>query len=424
MCSYPHGYTQVTRHLRARNLQLIGLSGILVYLVSIVFDGVLRWLLDAYGLAQLLYLRDGLAMLGVLVALLVAKDESLKGCLRGFAIAFGALFVWWMWGAANGVHLLQGLFGVKILLTIPTGMALWVLLRRRDDWFAWFCLVLSMIAVAGVEADRYVSFPWAGLIYEIGEVTIEGQREWTIDSVERMAGFSRVSYDAGTQIAVLGAVVLGSNIPRIIKFGSAAVLMWGAVLTTSRSTTLALIVAVILSPVLCNSTVRLPCSVWQVFIWMPVGVVCAVFAFPEITGLIDAASRSGALNTESFAMRTEGNWLESLAFLTGPSSWAFGCGVGAVGAAQMPFQPELFMSPDNLCIYTLVNFGVVGTLFVFGAFSLAGLSLTVGGNYERQYLLCLIIVTVAGTLMSIAEAPFAGVAAGLALAQASERLRL
>lgn len=412
----------MTGLLYTRKLRLIGIACILTYLVSIVFDGVLRWLLDAYGAAALLYVRDGLAVLGVFIALLIAKREMLIGWMRCLVLTFGFFFAWWAWGIASGISMLQGLFGVKILFTIPTGMALWLLLRTYNHQFAWFCVVLGLVAVGGVVLDGYVAFPWAGLLYEIGDVTIAGQREWTIDSLERMAGFSRASYEAGTQIAVLGAVVLGSSLPHFVRFGAGAVLLWGAFLTTSRASILALAVALALAVVLSARSVRLPNSAWQFFVWMPVLLVCAVFAFPQFTEMIDAASRGGAFSTESFAMRTEGNWIEALAFLTGPSSWLFGCGIGAVGAAQIPFQPEVYMSADNLCIYTLANFGFIGTVLVFSSLSIACLKLSIGGPDEREYLLCLIVVTVAGLLMSIPEAPFAGVAAGLALAQASERV--
>lgn len=417
-----------------KRIQAVGVVCICLYLVSLTVDGFLRWLCDSYGAPEALYLRDLLPLFGIVAAWVVSRAI---GFIRWQRLMVGFLlfcFTWFAWGLLNGIPPAQGLFAIKTLTSIPTGAALWLILRNHDDRFSTFCLVLAVFVFAGVLADAFLDMPWAGLSYKIGSIAIEGQREWTIDNVERLAGFSRASFEAGMQIAVLGSVVVGSSMRGSVRLMVAAVLLIGALMTTSRASVLAFCIAGVLGvffrfmPRSAQSSRRrrrssvLPLFC-QLLVWSPVLLVIGVFGFPFITESIDRMSKGGSLDMASFAMRTEGIWLEALQLLSSPETWLAGLGMGALGAAQVPFEPENFNPGDNLFIYTLINFGIVGSALVFVTISRSCRDLLASPISRPTYALCLFAVLTAGMLVTAVESPIAGVGLGLALAESISRFR-
>lgn len=415
-----------------KRVQVVGAVCICLYLLSLTIDGVLRWLCHIYAVPETLYLRDLLPIFGIVTAWVVSGAAGFIRWQRLMSAVFLFFFTWLVWGLLNKIPPLQAVFAIKTLMSVPTGAALWLLLRGYDERFAAFCFVVALFVCAGVFADAFLDMPWAGLSYQIGDVTIEGQREWTIDSVERLGGFSRASFEAGLQIAVLGAVVFGSSIRASLQLVAAAVLSVGCSLTTSRASILAFCIAGILAVFLrlMPSSARrsrrrrraslLP-LISLLVVWSPVLLVIGVFGFPFITDSIDRLSRGGSLDMASFAMRTEGNWIEALQMLANPETWLAGTGIGALGAAQVPFEPENFNPGDNLFIYTLVNFGLLGSAVVFTSLSRAACNLPAAPSGVPTYALCLFAVATAGMLVTAVESPIAGVGLGLALAESVSR---
>jgi hypothetical protein len=116
-------------------------------------------------------------------------------------------------------------------------------------------------------------------------------------------------------------------------------------------------------------------------------------------------------------MRTEGNWQDALNMLNDSASWAMGLGMGGIGAAQRPFEPGAYIAPDNLLIYSLVSFGIIGSLVLFAGLTAAWF-IALTQKCLPAYALLLPVVGVAGVTISAVENPFIGMGLGLAFAEA------
>lgn len=398
----------------------VGLWCVGAYSLSLILDGVLRWLLDGAGMAALLYLRELLPPLAMAVAWRVAAREGFVVPRRLLICVFVFLSVWLVWALAQSVPPMQALFGCKTLLSIPAGIALWVLLKGRESSLPIFCLAAGALALAGVIIDHFRDFPWAGLVYELGDLQIEGQREWTIDKVARLAGFSRASFDVASQMAVMATLVLVSGLSRFVRWPFVALLAAGIILTTSRSTLLGMLAALACWSFLNVTRLSILRLVLLPVVWLPAGVVVLVFGLPGVTSAVASLDREGAASTLSFALRTEGNWLDALAMVSDAKDWAMGLGVGGIGAAQKPFDPGGYVAPDNLFIYTLVSFGIVGSFLVFAGLTRAWLAALIR-PCSVSYCILLPLVGVSGMTISGVESPFIGMGLGLAIADGFAR---
>jgi hypothetical protein len=400
-----------------RRLQVVGMGCGAVYALSLVFDGVIRWLLDGAGLAPLLYAREALPVVVIVCAWVIARVDGLLEWQRLMVFVAVYLSVWLAWGITEGIPPAQALFGLKTLLSIPVGGALWVLLRGQERELFMFSLFAGGLVLIGVIIDHFRDLPWAGLVYEVGDIQVEGQREWGIDGVARLGGFSRASFDAGCQMSFFAAIILASGANSLVRSGAGAAMLVGVLMTTSRSALLAnftvlfswMILSFLKRPIF--RLALLPA------VWLPVLVVVAVFNSSSATDIVASMDRGGAASTISFAMRTEGNWQDALNMLNNSASWVMGLGMGGIGAAQRPFEPEAYIAPDNLLIYSLVSFGIIGSLVLFAGLTAAWF-IALTQKCLPAYGLLLPVVGVAGMTISAVENPFIGMGLGLAFAEA------
>jgi hypothetical protein len=404
-----------------RSLRNAGLVCLAVYCTTLILDGVLRWFLDAKGAAALLYIRDLLPIVTIGLCMLTATSYWLL-IWRSLMTIILSCFVFWMaWGTLHGIPLLQGLFGLKTLISIPIGVALALCAEGRNIAIAKYSLFAGSVALLGVVVDSFVDLPWAGHFYEIGDITVEGQRDWTIDGVARLAGFSRASFGVGSQLVVLSAIVLASGLWSSVRFAFAATALLGVVMTTSRASLAAFVVLLFVffaSRLFGRVSAR---GVVVPILWLPLVIVVVAYTFPATTDFVAGLGKAGAGSTASWALRTERNWLDALGMLpSGPSiQWLLGLGIGSAGAAQKVFEPDMYTSPDNLFIYLFVNCGLVGALLMFTAMASAWYHAM--GDPRSRYVFLIPVVATAGIFISAIENVFLGMALGLALGEASLR---
>lgn len=399
------------------DLHFVGLSCMGVYALSLLADGISRWLFDAAGIAPLFYTRDALPVFAIMASFGVATGQGRYAWKRLMALIGGYFLVWCVWGLLQGLAPAQVLFGGKVLLTIPAGASLWVLLKGKETVLTSFCVVAGALGMAGVIVDYFYDLPWAGLVYEVGDLHIEAQREVFIYKIARLGGFSRASFDVAAQLAVFASLLFVSRHARLTRLCFLGFLLGGIILTTSRSFLIAF-VGVLACGLFFYST---KASIFRFallpLVWLPILIVLIEFGIKDFTGSIVNYDRGGLATTLSFAMRTEGNWLDSLGMLEGTTAWVMGLGLGGIGAAQKPFEPDAYVAPDNLLIYSLVNFGIIGSLILFAGLTAAWFIL-LSRKQLSPYALLLPLTGIVGMTMSAVETPFIGIGLGLAFAEA------
>ena len=383
----------------------------LLFLLTEVTGGVLRYTLSGAGLSALVYIPKLLlvVMLGLLTFTGVARGR-LNG-LHLFTFAFCSLFT------AVGLFYtnspLQVGFGLWILLPLIFGVVSYPALRRT---WARLNLPLSWLwltAVVGVFLDSVYTFPWVGFNYEVQGVTVEGARQWSTFGVARLGGFAQASFSAANQILLLGSfVVMTSN-----RWGWRLV-VWSAsgaaiYLTTTKSI---LGVFIVLSLFLALERF-VPRSVWRL---LPTAIMIVGVALPLSTLLINYAldlnSRLSQVFLFSFDARLTDTWPQTFELIAQQGNVLLGRGIGGIGTPQRYFEPlsELSSPGDNLFLYLYALVGIT-VLPVMLSYALSATRLELRNRLDSFFFTAILSILLLGITSNVLESGIFSLFFGLSL---------
>ncbi len=206
---------------------------LLLYLGIVTTEGALRWILSTVRLEPLLYVRELCPIVGIFLAAMMPglgrrNFYFMVVCLQ-LMIAAAIGFIHW-------TSIPQVVFGIKVFLPLLFGVAVYPAILRNWDFFRRGCTVLLAIAVFGVCVNSVVRYPWIGTEFTVGNVTVEGSRDWTeLDGRERHPGFARLSADAAIHIVYLSIIAVSGMRGIIRRVALFALSGWAVYLTTSKA---------------------------------------------------------------------------------------------------------------------------------------------------------------------------------------------
>lgn len=320
-----------------------------------VTAGVLRWVFDMFGVAVLAYVPQ--LMMLACIAYLALRD-LVDGRLKlGTLIAVVVLSITLLVGWYNTSGLQQVVFGLWILLPFFFGMVSAPLWLRPGRLGLRVIGVVFVVCVGGVLLHSFVAYPWVGLSYSIGQVELEGAREWHVSGgQQRLSGLARSSFDVAGQILML-ATLLTIH----IKQGWGRGLIWviacaGIALSTSKGVVLALLMAAFAVEALHR---RWPVLMYAILAW---GILWVLI--PPLMGWsLDwrELARTDIDNPlyGSFIDRMNDMWPRAWDLATAQGLPPFGRGMGGIGSALSIFEPDLANAGDNVFVYLWVVVGVV-----------------------------------------------------------------
>jgi hypothetical protein len=264
-----------------------------------------------------------------------------------------------------------------------------------------------------VTVNSVIDYPWEGFAYSVGDVDIEGAREWyATGGGKRIAGLARASFDAGVHVLALSLLLAVETRLRLAAIAIWALGAYAVVLTTSKGV---LIVFLVLTPyVVVRSLIpepllrALPVAIGGVGMLLPLSALLFDVRF-------DLRDETLANLTFSFVDRLQNMWPEAWALLDQHGHLLFGRGIGGIGTAQTYFEPGLFNAADNLFMYWWVVFGwAIVPLFL--AVLLRGTLLRPSRDAtdRRVYVLWLAALTYGMTTNIVENAMFAALC-GLAI---------
>jgi len=373
-----------------------------------VLAGPLRMSLSAAGLAPLIYVPNLMLMLAIGWQLLAEPRERgftalhlIALLLPCFALAVGLQFVPPVQAAMGLYVLLPFWFGVTCA---PVLLARWKSVKPVVPW-------LWLVVVGGVLANQVVEYPWEGFGYSVGDLDVEGSRQWYANGgVKRVAGFARASFDAAVQVQVAGILLtlqLRNPVLRLLVWSLTAAAI---VPTNSKGVLLVIVVLtpiVLLRRALPESPLRaLPALFGAIGLALPLSTLLYTFNAQFRDATLAAA-------TYSFYDRLNYMWPEAWALLADKGSLLLGRGVGGIGTAQTYFEPGLFNAGDNVFMYWFV---------VFGWFALPGFALLLVRTLRirphhdaaQMRLYCLTLATlVYGTMTNIVENAVSALVCGI-----------
>ncbi len=389
---------------------------LLVYLLSLMLEGPLRYALARGGFPNALYVRDAIPV-GTLAflflrALFVDKViEPLIAIPVALLVLHGAL------AAMLGVAFLSILFGFKIFMFLPYGMAMWPLVRSRLEAALTIASIMFIVTLCGVALNFMLDrMPWEGYEYDSAFGTMAATRLWWIPGgISRLPGFTRTSFNAAMILGITGVltmVKLRAWLPRAVV---AALALAAIVATTSKGMMLAFPLAALwllagdgpLHAFLGRAMVYLLCTVTLLFpvtvVMFDLGAGLAASEFP--IQLVSAWDR--------FTMM----WPLAFDLLPSFPAALLGGGLGSIGTPQLyGATPHLLNAADSLAVFMIINFGVLGVLYyVAPALVLNRVARLESRLAHRAYIGLLLIAYGYGISISMIEESFFAICFGLCL---------
>lgn len=394
---------------------------LLLFLVSQVFAGVLRWALGSVGLQALIYAPTLLLWVGIVAVLFLhVRDNDISRvalywlCLLGMAGLVGML----------SMPTRQVIFGGWVLTPLIYGYASSRGGRMEGPVFRTCVAVLLVLACVGIIGNASISYPWVGANFELGGKEISGSREWHIGERQRLAGFSRSSFDAAGQIAVLSALLNAGEARRWLRGAVWLLAVTAVMLSTARGVLLAMLVVAIV--VECT---RMP---WPAAFRMRIVQAATVVgllwsALPPLLAWTVDFSQTARLQLHSaqgsYLDRLANMWPEALRLWWDSPLPVLGRGLGGIGAAQTLFESARFNAADNLMVYQCVTLGLLAipicAVFASGVLRLASDS----GPQRMQLSAIALILLWYGAVSNIVEHPVLALCYGRLLQHSFDGLR-
>jgi len=352
----------VDQRVQPKNAMVSLLSKLVIlYLLSYVFEGLLRFVLSKAHLASLLYLRDLLpvvTVIGMLAAWIGGRYRPSVLLISITLLAFHFFIGFFFLG-----RLFQQLFGIKIFLPMMLGLAVGAIGMVSTQQAKRLATWLVLASVGAIFVNYVVPFPWEGADFDTVFGSGTQSRLWTAGGVRRLGGVARASYDAAS-ILLCGSVVIAATY-RGVWLRSALLILAaaGIVLTTSKGAVIAL-TALIGTVLISQGGTRLGVLRFCVLVCGGVAVLA-----PILSLLVDVRMRSltgtAAWLFSSYAERMEYTWPDAFKILTEHGNLLTGRGLGGVGTAQQYGEGRWYTPADNVFVYWTLAFGVMG--WVYGA---------------------------------------------------------
>lgn len=342
-----------TRPSRLSRFTLLAMG---LFLTVKALEGPIRYALVSADVEWAIYVPTFLLMLVVLLrGLLVMHTWRISHVMLVVTLA--------LLGASGlGMVLIgnpaQVLFGIYVWVPFLFGTALAQEIVPHLRRLYWFFVLLWLVSVAGVFLNYFFDWPWAGFVYKVGGLSIEGTRKWSTFGIERLAGFARASYEAAIIIFILSLLLLAYGENRWTK--SAVWLIGGGAIVFT--TTKGIIAAYLLLALLFFVRPWMPAFVLRA---VPYVVAIAVMVLPIYSWNQDISlnleNRVERLLLASFKERLTYMWPAAHELVFQRGAGPVGRGIGGIGAAQDRFEKMLYNPADNLFVYL---FGIMGYLAV------------------------------------------------------------
>ncbi len=384
--------------------------GVLLYLLTQVLDGPIRYGLSLLGLEGLLYLRDVIliAVIGVAIqtALLNMKAN------RAYIYVFLVLLFFTLIGLIYIPNVLQVLFGIKILFPFIAGL-IWYgqFVRRLDDVYKYFSVFL-WVACIGVLVNLEVVYPWLGLTYRMGGIQIEGGLDEITVGFARLTGFARSNFEAASQILLLGIFVVRFIKGRFAKFLSWLIIGAAIIVTTTKG--IIVIYAVMSLFYISFFLFRNKFRLFQKSLILPMGVM---IGFPLFIDRLDI-DYSDPIDVGLWASlndRLINAWPPIFQHVKEQGDILFGLGVGGAGSGEYYFSNVGYGTVDNFFVYLYAWFGL-SSLLLYAWIYIRNLKLDINRSkldfFIYSFLVCAMLY---GSTSAILESPVFALFLGVAL---------
>jgi hypothetical protein len=267
------------------------------------------------------------------------------------------LFLGMLSGVVATDSLGQSAFGAYILLPLLFGLvygAEFDFSKLNTNFYR----ALFYLAFLGLVLDFYYEVPWQGFSYEAFGRENEGSRDWAYLEVFRPAGFSSISWNAASHVAVFGLILMSMERRRFLKTLTLIVMIAGVLISTTKGVLVAVLAAVV--------CMALPRFAQRILLWV-ISVISIVLPMLPLFRMYEPPDPETFWGrfTYSFGLRLSETWPRAFDILGGWEYSLFGKGLGVTGGASFRTITESSNAPDSFFLYTLLTFGLLGVVFFY-----------------------------------------------------------
>jgi hypothetical protein len=382
---------------------------IAIYFTVYAFEGPVRYGLNLLGADQLIFVRDAVLLLPVL---LLGAQQFLQRRVHPAYLVY--IFVVLLHGLVLMLNI--GSFaavgyGAKMLLTMLVGAVIAPVLLQPRKPLLMYVGVLWVSIFIGVLLDKYfVSFPWVGLTTIIGDVQVDISKDWDMEGdAKRAGGFLRSSIHAAT-VAPLFALMLVVHLKRWwLRILIALATVFVINLTTQKGALLAYVI--VIAVLACVPKRPIP----ALRLGLIVFTILAVALPLALPGYHMDEAGAGGFSNMSFNLRVEMMWPKAWEWISHRGTFPFGVGLGGISGAQLLYAKEWFNAADNLYVFMYASFGMMSVVYL-GLMLWGALRVPNQGTVaDKHALSILLFIMVYGCVLSMLEDQMASLFLGAAL---------
>jgi hypothetical protein len=387
---------------------------LVLFLAMSTFEGALRFYTVQAGLPWLIYLKD----VFLFCAFCLGAVQVFRARTELFPLMVVTLFL--VVGTVVGLYILndirQPLFGAKTWLSLLCGTAIATSVDFQSKFLQRSLFLFWLCAVGGIVLTWQWRPPWLGFVYDIGGISLEGSREWSLGQAQRVPGFTRASFDAALQCLFFGTMVVMATRSGLLRLCVWLISLGAGYLTLSRSGIVALALAVSIYYLTTLSKTAQRFAKLTV-VGLAIGVAVLPFAarayYKNKAGGEDASNVASMSSFEERAVKT---WPNGFALASSRGgNWITGRGIGGIGAAQQYFEESVFNPGDNLFVYLWGAFGAFSGVFLaFVAFQVGRATVPLTAIRQAGMVVVGAFLGVGLTLNGI-EGPISGLFFGMGL---------
>ena len=343
--------------------RVVRASWILVVL-SLVMNGLLRWLTSNYVGAFFVYIDKYVMIATIILCLFHIKTSRQQYSVIILSII---LFVFMFTGTLYSGNLAQHIFALWVYLPIIFAAMTFPFLGL-DSRVRSAAIWLSFLVALGVFLNSFLELPWSGHIFEIGDHEIASARLWwATGDVERLSGFSRASFEAAAQLAVLALIYHALSRPRIAyELAYFFFIAYAIFLTTTKRVLFAYLACFLL--IVVGRNIKL--AVCAAFLRAGVLVAGLIGAIaPIFTVFVGRLAFSEDTVLRTLGARFSHTWPQALATVSEDWMAILGRGLGGVGTASLVYAPSEYILADSMFVHMFGIGGIVGGLLYVAFFS-------------------------------------------------------
>lgn len=393
------------------SLDLLLFIGFVFYLLSLVFEGPLRYVLVLAHAQTFLYLRDAIAVASIIIFLFKGITNS-KPITEPCTIAIYLLIVHFFTAIWLGNTIFSILYSSKLFLTALYGLSIATQVHTYRTFLPKFFVFLFIGTVVGIIANYFIgALPWEGERFESAFGAVKTTKVWWSGGERRLSGFARASYSAALIVGVVGGFMLGHYKSTIIKvailvFGTAAIYL---------STSKGMIIAFGLAWMWATLTPQQATKKQGSKILPLLAVFCILIPIlASLSGANPNDIRTVPSFLSSFWDRISVTWPATFGFLKDDFGWLIGKGLGGAGTAVLMGNNYNNFTPiDNYFWYLYSVFGVVAFIYFIAPIKRTIIGARKFSAFNREFICILIAMITYGITTALFEDAFFGIIYGV-----------